>query len=170
MNFDALPVEATVMAIACTPSDPLDCVAVGLDGLIVRGDGTSWSVQSLPSSAPDGTDITGVAFDGRTPLLATTDGLYRGAESPGSYERDDDLRDRMRAAGLPAAVRVVATVDGGGVVVDGRFARDSATAPWRPTGAPLDLHPFAIAAYRDGASVRAIVSATPGTDRRCRRR
>ena len=67
----------------------------------------------------------------------------------------------MAAAGLPAAVRTVATVAGGGVAVDGRFARDSGTAEWRPTAAPLDLHPYALAAYRgaDGA-VRAIVSAT----------
>ena len=67
----------------------------------------------------------------------------------------------MAAAGLPAAVRTVATVAGGGVVVDGRFARDSATAPWRPTAAPLELHPYALAAYRDAdGAVRAIVSAT----------
>ncbi len=67
-----------MLAIACTPSDPLDCVAVGRDGLIVRGDGAHWTIQSLPGSAPDHTDITGVAFEDRIPLLATTDGLYRG--------------------------------------------------------------------------------------------
>ena len=161
-NFDALQVEDTVLAIACTPADPLDCVAVGLDGLIVRGDGTNWRIQHLPDAAPEHTHITGVAFDGRTPLLATTDGLYVGQAAGDDYVRDDDLRARMAAAGLPAAVRTVATVAGGGVAVDGRFARDSATAPWRPTAAPLALHPYALAAYRgaDGA-VRAIVSATP---------
>ena len=80
VNFDASAESRTrVLAIACTPSDPLDCIAVGLDGLIVRGDGTSWRVQALPDSAPEHTHITGVAFDGRTPLLATTDGLYVGA-------------------------------------------------------------------------------------------
>ena len=67
----------------------------------------------------------------------------------------------MAAAGLPAAVSTVATVAGGGVAVDGRFARDSATAAWRPTAAPLELHPYALAAYRDAdGAVRAIVSAT----------
>ncbi|WP_445149477.1 hypothetical protein [Baekduia sp. Peel2402] len=164
VNFDALPVQATVLAIACTPSDPLDCVAVGRDGLIVRGDGKSWTIQFLPQSAPDHTDITGVAFDGRTPLLATTDGLYRGQPSGegDSYTRDDDLPTRMHAAGLPTAVSQVATVEGGGVIVDGRFARDRATSSWRATGAPLELFPFALAAYRDaGGAVRAIVSATP---------
>ena len=48
------------------------------------------------------TDITGVAFDGRTPLLATTDGLYVGEATGDAYVRDDDLRARMAAAGLPA--------------------------------------------------------------------
>ncbi len=160
VNFDALRVQDTVLAIACTPSDPLDCVAVGLDGLIVRGDGTNWRVQALPASAPEHTDITGVAFDGRTPLLATTDGLYVGGDGD-DYARDDDLRARMTAAGLPAAVSRVATVAGGGIAVDGRFARDSGTAQWRPTAAPLELHPYALAAYRDAdGAVRAIVSAT----------
>ena len=96
-------VQDTMLAIACTPSDPLDCVAVGLDGLIVRGDGTNWRV---PVAARDGAGaaphITGVAFDGRTPLLATTDGLYVGRRRPAAYVRDDDLRARMTAAGLPA--------------------------------------------------------------------
>jgi hypothetical protein len=158
-NFDGLKVQDTLVAIACTPSDPLDCVAVGPEGLIVRGDGFSWRVQALPVTAPEHTHVTGVAFDGRTPLLATTDGLYVGTGD--AYVRDDDLRARMVAAGLPAAVRTVATVAGGGVVVDGRFARDDPTAQWRPTAAPLDLHPFALGAYRDpNGSVRAIVSAT----------
>ena len=67
----------------------------------------------------------------------------------------------MAAAGLPAAVSTIATVAGGGVAVDGRFARDSGTAEWRPTAAPLELHPYALAAYRDAdGAVRAIVSAT----------
>ncbi|MDA0183651.1 hypothetical protein OJ997_25305 [Solirubrobacter phytolaccae] len=163
VNFDALKIEDTVLALACTPSDPLDCIAVGLNGLIVRGDGYNWRVLSLPATAPDPTHITGVAFNGRTPLLATTDGLYVGEPSGGgdAYTRDDDLRARMAAAGLPAAVRTVATVAGGGVAVDGRFARDNEAAPWRPTAEPLDLHPFALAAFRgaDG-TVRSIVSAT----------
>ena len=127
----------------------------------MRGDGTNWRIQALPATAPKPTHITGVAFDGRTPLLATTDGLYVGEASGDAYVRDDDLRARMTAAGLPAAVRTVATVADGGIAVDGRFVRDSAATPWRPTAAPLDLHPYALAAYRDpDGAVRSIVSAT----------
>ena len=127
----------------------------------MRGDGTNWRILALPATAPAPTHITGVAFDGRTPLLATTDGLYVGEASGDAYVRDDDLRARMTAAGLPAAVRTVATVADGGIAVDGRFVRDSAATPWRPTAAPLDLHPYALAAYRDpDGAVRSIVSAT----------
>lgn len=158
-NFEELEVRNTVLAIACTPTDPLDCVAVGLNGLIARGDGFRWRLQALPDAAPEPTHVTGVAFDERTPLLATTDGLY--VASGDGYARDEDLRARMTAAGLSGAVRTVATVAGGGVVVDGRFARDSAGAAWRPTAAPLALHPYALGAYRDAdGAVRAIVSAT----------
>ncbi|WP_270006397.1 hypothetical protein [Solirubrobacter deserti] len=160
-NFDALTDRNVVLAVACTPSDPLDCVAVGLEGLIARGDGFNWRLQALPDSAPEPTHITGVAFDGRTPLLATTDGLYVGNASGDGYARDEDLRSRMATAGLPAAVRTVATVADGGVAVDGRFVRDNATASWRPTAAPLELHPYALAAFRDpDGAVRTIVSAT----------
>ena len=113
-NFRELEFQHTILAIACTPSDPLDCVAAGLEGLIVRGDGTNWRIQALPATAPTPTHITGVAFDGRTPLLATTDGLYVADASGEGYVRDDDLRARMAAAGLPAAVRTVATVADGG--------------------------------------------------------
>ena len=68
----------------------------------------------------------------------------------------------MSAAGLPAAVTTVATVTGGGIAVDGRFARDDATAQWRASAAPLALFPYALAAYRDAdGAVRTIVSATP---------
>ncbi|MDA0159990.1 hypothetical protein OM076_06940 [Solirubrobacter ginsenosidimutans] len=159
-RYDDLPVEATLLAIACTTADPLDCTAVGRDGLIVRGDGKRWKVEHLPAETPSATDLTSVAYDGRTPLVATTDGLYAG-DDDGHWTRDDALRAQLEAAGRPAAVERVATEPGGGTVVDGSFERDAPTAPWRATSAPLDLHPVAIAAIRDGDSVRTIVSAAP---------
>ena len=149
-------------AIACTPSDPLECVAVGLNGLIVRGDGTNWNVQPLPGSAPAGTDITGVAFDGRTPLLATTDGLYRGTDRPASTSATTSCATGCAGRPARAAVTRVATVDGGGVVVDGRFARDAATAPWRPPARRWTCIRSRSPPIRDGASVRTIVSADAG--------
>ena len=160
-TYDALPVEATLLAVACNAADPLECTAVGRNGLIVRGDGQSWHVEHLPgASAPDGTDITSVAYDGRTPLVATTDGLYRG-DGDGRWTRDDALRAALEAAGRPPAVVRVATEPGGGTVVDGRFERDAPTAPWRATSAPLELLPVAIAAYP---------RRRPGPDDRLRRR
>ena len=90
--------------------------------------------------------------------MATTDGLYHG-DGDGRWTRDDALHAALEAAGRPAAVERVATEPGGGTVVDGQFERDAPTAPWRATSAPLELHPVAIAAFRDGGELRTIVSA-----------
>ena len=159
-RYEALPVEATLLAVACTGAGPLECTAVGRNGLIVRGDGKAWHVEHLPAETPAATNVTSVAYDGRTPLAATTDGLYAGSDD-GHWSRDDTLRALLEAAGRPATVERVATEPGGGTVIDGRFERDAPTAPWRPTSAPLDLHPIAIAALRDGGAVRTLVSAAP---------
>ncbi len=157
-TYDDLPVEATLLAVACTATDPLECTAVGRNGLIVRGDGLRWHVERLPTEAPSATDITSVAYDGRTPLVATTNGLYHG-DAAGRWTRDAALHDALEAAGRPAAVERVATEPGGGTVVDGQFKRDAPTAPWQATNAPLELHPVAIAAFREGGELRTIVSA-----------
>ena len=155
-NFRELEVQNTTLAIACTPSDPLDCVAAGLDGLLVRGDGTNWRFQALPETAPKPTHITGVAFDGRTPLLATTDGLYVGASvgrrlrARRRSSRPDDRAGPARG-GAHGRDRRRRWHRGGG-----RFVRDSAAAPWRPTTAPLDLHPYALAAYPRHGRSRAV--------------
>ena len=57
---------------------------------------------------------------------------------------------RVGSRGRPAAVERVATEPGGGTVVDGQIKRDAPTAPWQATNAPLELHPVAIAAFREG--------------------
>ena len=159
-TYDDLPVEATLLAIACNANDALECTAVGRNGLIVRGNGLQWHVEHLPAGVPAATDLTSVAYDGRTPLVATTAGLFQG-DGDGEWTRDDALQTALSDAGLPPAVTRVATEPGGGTVVDGHFERDAPTAPWRATSAPLDLYPVAIAAIRDGGQVRTIVSAAP---------
>jgi hypothetical protein len=143
-----LPRTATFLDVACTAEDPLVCVAVGLDGLVVRGDGTAWSIERLPGDGAHA-DITGVAFAGQTALLATSKGLYTGQD--GDWRAD------------PTITSAVSTVDGlpdGGAVVDGRWERDGAGAPWHRTSAPLDWHPLAIAAIRSGGHVRTLLSVT----------
>ena len=157
-TYRDLPVQATLLAVACSATDPLECTAVGRNGLIVRGNGTRWHIEHLPDAVPEATDITSVAYDGRTPLAATTAGLFMGG-ADGRWTRDDALHSALEADHRPAAVSRVATEPGGGTVVDGRYARDSASAPWRATSAPLDLDAIAIAAIRDGGTVRTIVSA-----------
>ncbi|MDX6702066.1 MAG: hypothetical protein QOF26_2292 [Baekduia sp.] len=143
-----LPRTATFLDVACTAADPLVCVAVGLDGLVVRGDGSTWSVERLPGDGAHA-DITGVAFAGQTALLATSKGLY--TEQDGDWRADPTIT---------SPVSTVAGLPDGGAAVDGRWERDSAGAPWHRTSAPLDWHPLAIAAIRSGGHVRTLLSAT----------
>ena len=148
--WEGLPTSAVLLDVACTREDPLECTAVGRDGLVMRGDGTTWTQDKLPGAAAHA-DITSVRYSGRTVLLATSEGLYTG--DGGTYAADPTITGR---------VRVLATVAGGGAVVDGRWERDRADAPWRRAAGPLELNPYAIAAVRgDDGHVRAIVSATP---------
>jgi hypothetical protein len=148
--WEELPVGAVLLDVACTREDPLECTAVGRDGVVMRGDGTTWKQEHLPGPGAHA-DITSVRYSGRVALLATSEGLYAGGG--GTYEADPTIT---------GPVRVLATVAGGGAVVDGRWERDRADAPWRRAASPLELHPYAIAAVRgDDGHVRAIVSATP---------
>ncbi|WP_022929851.1 hypothetical protein [Patulibacter americanus] len=160
VHAERLPREATPLDIACTRDGDLECVTGGRAGLLLRGDAEVWATDRLPGAAADA-EITGVAYDGRVAVVATSAGLFRHA-GDGQWVRDEDLGARMAAAGQEPGVDVVATEPGGGTVVDGLWVRDAPTAPWRPTSAPLETHPVAIAAVRDpDGRVRTLVTGTP---------
>ena len=161
-NFDALRVQDTVLAIACTPSDPLDCIAVGLDGLIVRGDGTSWRVQVAAGlgagahrhhrrrvrrpHAAAGHDRRALRRRGVRRRLRARRRSSRPHGRRGSARRGD-----ARSRPSPAAA-------------SRSTAASRATAARRSGARPLrrwSCIPYALAAYRDAdGAVRAIVSAT----------
>ena len=143
--YEGLERTATLLDVACTRSDPLECLAVGRDGLVVRGDGERWSVERLPGAGARA-DATSVRYAGRAALIATSAGLYT-SEPAGPWRREPQI---------PGGVRVVDALEDGGAVVDGRWARDGAGQPWRAVGTPLDRQVIALAAVRDGNRVRAL--------------
>ncbi len=176
--------HANLTAIAFQPGNPARGYAVGKQGTLLSYDKT-WTPQAPPAGLEQA-NFTSVAFAGseaivsyRMPDPANPHGSELGGAivNDGSGWRVDtgvaallatlanapswetDARVLSRAAGLPDGGAALA---GPHVVLE----RDSSTSPWRfaseplPTAANID----ALAAVRDGASVRALVSIDVNSD------
>ena len=157
--YNDLPIEATLLDVACSASDPLECTAVGRKGLIVRGDGRKWHIEHLPRALrPPPTSPASPTTGGRrwwrpptasTGVMATAAGratriCARRWRARGGRPRWSASRPSRRRHGRRRALRARRR--------DGAMARDE-----RASG-PV---PVAIAAVRDGGQVRTIVSAAP---------
>jgi Transglycosylase SLT domain len=177
--------HANLTAIAFSPLNPVVGYAVGKQGALLSYDKT-WKQQTLPSELAQA-DFTSVAFAGGE-ALATFRMVVGGKEVGGLAVNDGsgsgwhvDTSAQELLAGLheastggsgePPKVATAASVlskvaalpDGGavaagpGVVIE----RDSQGAPWRFSSQPLPeaQNIAALAAIREGPSVRALVSA-----------
>ncbi len=177
-----LDFHANLTAIAFSPLNPVVGYAVGKQGALLAYDKT-WTQQQLPSEVAQA-DFTSVAFAGGE-ALATYRMVVAGREVGGLLVEDgtgwhvdtgaQELLDGLHEAGASKAgeapkvdasasvlSKVAALPDGGavaagpGVVIE----RDSATAPWRFSSQPLPAaqNIAALAAIREGPSVRALIS------------
>ncbi|WP_157251604.1 hypothetical protein [Patulibacter americanus] len=154
--------------IAFQPGDPERGFAVGRDGVLLRY-GKSWEPMELPADAatagPGGgkADLYGVAFAGSQALAAAgSSGVL--VEDGSGWKTDEGVAALMKrsggrvlaVAGLPdgGAVAVGTTGDDKGLVME----RDRAGGPWRFSDQPLTGSAIAVAAFREGERVRALVS------------
>jgi hypothetical protein len=164
--------EGNMNAVAFQAGNPDRGYAVGDQGVLLRA-GKGWDPEPLPEPlTTEGrlggpVDVRAVAFAGAQAIAAAgrhvivNDGagwrVDDGAEAILSSLRRDPSRgigEVLTVAGLP---------DGGAVAGGSDFVmvRDGAGAPWRLTDQPLTGRSvFAAAAVREGARVRAVVSAT----------
>ncbi|MDO8209330.1 hypothetical protein [Conexibacter sp. CPCC 206217] len=162
-------------AVAFSPSDPNVGYAVGKQGVLLAY-GRMWTQEALPEGIQQ-QHLTDVAFAGTqalatystvatfgTPVASSRSGLL--VRDGAGWRIDDTVTQLLRGRAL---TRVAGLRDGGavaagpGVVIE----RDGPSAPWRE-GPPLSGQQAprisALAALRDGASVRALVSVdTDGT-------
>ncbi|MEV4418353.1 lytic murein transglycosylase [Patulibacter sp. NPDC049589] len=173
--------HGNLTGVAFSQTNPNRGYAVGKQGVLLRYDKT-WTAEAAPDGL-QGAQFTSVAFAGGVAVATyrIADPGSNGYEQSGGlivndgsgWRRDPDL-DTLLASAYPAGkrrpwlARVAGLADGGivaagpGLVVE----RDGPGAPWRfstqppasgaVSGASADI--VAIAAFREGGSVRALVS------------
>ena len=151
--------EGNLMDVAFDPANPDRGFAVGKSGVLLRY-GKSWDQEALPAGY-QGVNLTSIAFAGSEAIVAAGGDLL--VNDGGSWRIDASahaLLDSVRA-GDPELFAVAALPDGGAVAAgrDIVIERDGHGSPWRFSSQPLPgSTAIAVAAVRDGASVRAIVS------------
>ncbi|MGN6587787.1 MAG: hypothetical protein ACTHKT_10010, partial [Solirubrobacterales bacterium] len=171
-------VRANFTAIAFDPGNPSRGYAVGKQGMLL-GYGRLWTQESLPPGVPAEANFTSVAFAGHE-AIATWKMPYDKNGSPayeggvvvddGSGWRVDEGAEEAlagavpeRVAGLPDGGAVIAAEEGGeGASV---IERQGAAAAWEAVAGDPIGYPAALAAIREGGSVRALVSVAPGQGR-----
>jgi hypothetical protein len=159
-------------SVAFSPNDPSLGYAVGKQGVLLAY-GKTWTQQAVPDAVAQA-HFTSITFAGSEALVA-----YRmltaggGAEQGGvivnngsGWQVDPGVQALL--AQLPPGQTTITKVAGlpdGGAVAAGPglvLERDSATSSWRFSAVPLadsaNGNISALAAVRDGASVRALVS------------
>jgi hypothetical protein len=163
-------------AIAFSPASPTIGYAVGKQGVLLSYDKT-WTQQQPPAGL-EGANFTSVTFAGEEALATyrlvnaagtgETGGLLIKETPQSAWQIDPSAQTLLKqlpnqtdtvlskVAGLPDGGAVAA---GPGVVIE----RDSASSSWRLSGEPLPeaQNIAALAAIREGPSVRALVSISP---------
>jgi len=170
--------------IAFAPGDPARGYAIGQQGTLLAF-GKSWEQEPLPTglAGAEGANFTSIAFAGGEALVTYQVPEIEGARTysggvlcnngDGSgWHIDTALEAALgsyavpeRVAGLPDGGAAIATSQG--TVIE-RAGPGSSTAcqeggsPWQaaPAG-PVDGFPVALAAFREGGALRAVVSIEP---------
>jgi hypothetical protein len=164
---------ANFTGIAFDPSEPAIGYAIGQQGLLLSY-GKSWQQEKLPTGleGPDGADFLSIAFAGNEALavyqvpqlvegksISYTGGVLANDDDGRGWHIDTQADEALdgwlpeRVAGLPDGGAVLAGA--GGHVIE----RQSQGAPWLPAPAgPLSGKPIALAPFREGGTLRVVVS------------
>ncbi len=165
--------HANLNAVAFAPGNSALGYAVGKQGVLLAYSKT-WEQQTVPASVAQA-HFTSVAFAGNQAIVS-----YRMINPAKSNQEEGgllidngsgwqvDQSAQALLSTLPAGQTVISKVAGlpdGGAVAAGPgvvIERDSATSPWRFSSSPIadseTGNIAALAAFRDGSSVRALVS------------
>jgi hypothetical protein len=170
-------VRANFTAIAFDPSEPSRGYAVGKQGLLLAY-GRQWAQEQLPEGVDPEANFTSVAFAGdeaiaayKMPFDKNGTPLYRGGVlvNDGSGWRIDQAASEALGGAVPQLVAGIP--DGGAAIVseerrgtgeDTVIEREGPGAPWQEAPPGATGYPAALAAFREGGRVRAVVSVSPG--------
>jgi hypothetical protein len=170
--------RANFTGVAFDPARPSRGYAVGKQGLLLAY-GREWKPEALPIGVPAEANFSSIAFAGREalatwkiPVLTKSGAFYQGGviANDGSGWRVDDAANAalggaipQRVAGLPDGGAVIASLASGeggaagGVVIE----RPGPGGAWQGAAGGSPGYPVALAAIREAAQVRAVVSVAP---------
>jgi hypothetical protein len=165
-----LDFHGNLTAIAFDPSNPSIGYAVGKQGVLLAYDKT-WTQQTLPAGLQQA-NLTSVAFAGNEAIVGYRVLNAAGKETGGllvnegsGWQVDTGAQQLLGQLSEPqdTVIAKVAGLPDGGALAAGPgmvIERDSATSPWRFSSQPLPeaTNIAALAAFREGGSVRALVS------------
>ncbi|HWI75420.1 MAG TPA: hypothetical protein VNT55_25890, partial [Baekduia sp.] len=157
---EAAPEEliTNLTGVAFQPGNPQRGYVIGQQGTVLHYDKT-WIQDPLPAEAAT-KDLNAIAFAGAQAIVAAGDTVLTNDGGGWAVDRGATA---LLASVHGSAIAVAGLPDGGAVLAgrDAVLVRDTATGPWRLTDQPLSgASPVAVAALRDGGTVRALVSAS----------
>ena len=169
--------RANFTGIAFDPSDPSRGYAVGKQGVLL-GFGRQWTQEKLPAGVEPEANFTSIAFAGEEAIATYKMPFQKGGGKPAysggvlvndgtGWRVDQGAEEALggavpeRVAGLPDGGAAIVSEEGSGSEEDTLIEREGPGAPWQaapngPTG-----YPAALAAFREGGQVRAVVSVSP---------
>jgi hypothetical protein len=159
-------VLANFTGIAFDPSEPTRGYAIGQQGVLL-GFGKTWAQEALPPGL-EGADFTSIAFAGNEALVSyQIPKLGQSGYSGGLLVNDgsgwtiDEEAASALGGGVPA--RVAGLPDGGAALATSEGAilerQGGPGTPWQPApGGSLHGYPAALAAFREGGTLRTVVS------------
>ncbi|HET7484625.1 MAG TPA: hypothetical protein VFJ64_04540 [Solirubrobacterales bacterium] len=169
-------VRANFTGIAFDPGDPSRGYAVGKQGLLLAY-GRQWAQEALPAGVDPEANFTSIAFAGdeaiatyKMPIDKSGTPVYTGGVlvNDGSGWRID--QGAAEALGGAVPERVAGLPDGGAAIVSEEslgsgestvIERDGPGSPWREAPGGATGFPVALAAFREGGQVRAVISVSP---------
>lgn len=154
--------DGNLTGVAFAPGSDSRGYAVGRSGTLLRYDKT-WTQEALPGALA-AADLTSIAFAGSQAIVAAGGDLL--VNDGGAWRVDGQARDLLASVpgGQPQLLAVAGLPDGGAVAAgrDIVLERDGAGSPWRYSDQPLPgATVVGVAAFREGARVRALVSIVP---------
>lgn len=169
--------RANFTGIAFDPDDPNRGYAVGKQGLLLAY-GRQWTQEQLPPGVNPEANFTSVAFAGseaiatyKMPFGKNGAAVYEGGvlvDDGSGWRVDQGAEEALegavpqRVAGLPDGGAAIASEEGRGGGSSVVIERQGPGQAWQQAPGEPGGYPAALAAFREGGQVRAVVTVAPG--------
>ncbi|MGA8745832.1 MAG: hypothetical protein WB507_08205, partial [Solirubrobacterales bacterium] len=169
--------RANFTGIAFDPNDPNRGYAVGKQGVLL-GFGRQWTQEKLPAAVNPEVNFTSIAFAGEEAIATYKMPVQMGGARPtysggvlvndgSGWKADQGAKEALagavpeRVAGLPDGGAAIVSEEETGSGEDTLIEREGPATPWQAAPSGPTGYPAALAAFREGGQVRAVVSVSP---------